>query len=240
MIIALVGQDSKFCLELKDLLQSQGHRVNLVPDLAKASSRLQDDPPHMIVIDGVPSVDDALELIRTLRSHQPTRGLPILRVDPKGTPKDVVKVLDAGADDFLVRPFNGQIFLARVRTLLRRQMWSGAIPAEAEPAVTRLSAAGLELRLVERLVFVDGNEVLLTRLEFDLLAYLMKHPDEVLKRETLLEAVWKYPESVETRTLAKHVETLRKKLDKAGGSIRTVHGVGYRFFGSDAAPRAAR
>jgi DNA-binding response OmpR family regulator len=235
VIIALVGQDSKFCLELQDLLQSQNHRVNLLPDLAKASSRLQSDPPHLVVIDGVPSVDDALELIRTLRSHQPTRELPVLRVDPRGSTKDVVKVLDAGADDFLVRPFNGDIFLARVRTLLRRQMWSGQLPAETEPAVTRLEAGGIDIRLVERLVFVDGAEVVLTRLEFDLLVHLMKHRDQVLKREEILEAVWKYPENVETRTLAKHIETLRKKLRDSGKQIRTVHGVGYRFIAADSA-----
>jgi len=229
MIVAVIGQDSKFCLQLQDLLQSQNHRVDLIPDIAKAAARLQKDPPHLAVIDGVPSLDDALEMIRTLRGHQPTRDLPILRVDPKGTTKDVVSVLDAGADDFLVRPFNGQIFLARVRTLLRRQMWSGALPAETTPAVTQLAEGGIEVRLVERLVFSDGREVMLTRLEFDLLAHLVKQKDRVLKREEILEAVWKYPENVETRTLAKHIETLRKKLGSAGKQIRTVHGVGYRF-----------
>lgn len=235
MIVAVVGQDSKFCLQLQDLLQSQNHRVDLLPDVAKASGRLQRDPPHLVVIDGVPSLDDAVELIRTMRGHQPTRELPILRVDQSGSTKDVVSVLDAGADDFLVRPFNGQIFLARVRTLLRRQMWSGVLAADTEPTVTVLGEGGIEIRLVERLVFLDGREVLLTRLEFDLLVHLMKRRDQVLQRQEILEAVWKYPDDVETRTLAKHVETLRKKLGNAGKQIRTVHGVGYRFLAESSA-----
>jgi DNA-binding response OmpR family regulator len=137
-----------------------------------------------------------------------------------------VACLDAGADDFIHRPFNPQIFLARVRTLLRRRLWSGALKEEP---VTRLEHGPLVVHLISRAVESSGQAVTLTRLEFDLLALLMKSPDKVFSRQDLLEAVWNYPGNVETRTLDKHVETLRKKLGAGGASIQTVHGVGYRF-----------
>jgi len=226
MIVAIVGEDSKFCLQLQDLLQTQNHTVILVSDIAKAFARLSSEPIHLVVMDGMPSKDSALELLRTLRAHKETRHLAVLAVDPKGTGKDVVEYLDTGADDFLARPFNGQIFLARVRTLLRRQLWSGTAPADT---VTHLESGDLVINLLERTVRVTGEEKLLTRLEFDLLSHLVRNKDRALERSAILDAVWKYPQGVETRTLDKHVETLRKKLAPAGKQIRTVHGVGYRF-----------
>ncbi|MBI5594494.1 MAG: response regulator transcription factor [Elusimicrobia bacterium] len=226
MIIAIVGQDSRFCMELQDVLQAQGHRVSLMPDCAKAAARLASEPPHLIVLDGLPSKEAAVDLLRTLRSNQSTRVLPILQVDPAGTMKDVVAILDAGADDYLAKPFNHDIFLARVRTLLRRSLWNGTLPAEPVTAVT---GGMVKVGLVDRTVNVGGAEVSLTRLEFDLLAFLVKNKDRVLKRVEILEAVWKYPQEVETRTLDKHVETLRRKLGEAGRCVRTIHGVGYRF-----------
>ncbi|MFH1724118.1 MAG: response regulator transcription factor [Elusimicrobiota bacterium] len=226
MLIAVVGQDSKFCLQLQDLLETQNHRVSLVPDVDHAFARLTADPVHLIVVDGLPSKDATLELIRTLRAHASTRQIPVLNVNPNGSAKEVVEVLDSGADDYLVKPFNGEIFLARVRTLLRRQIWTGTIQ---EDPVTKLECGDLHVHLVERVVRVAGEERALTRLEFDLLAYLVRNQGKVFKRVDLLEAVWKYPENIETRTLDKHIETLRKKLAPMGKCIRTVHGVGYRF-----------
>ena len=88
--------------------------------------------------------------------------------------------------------------------------------------------------VVDRILRADGSEIILTRLEFDLLAHMVRHRGEVLKRQELLEAVWKYPADVETRTLDKHVETLRRKLGPLGKRIRTVHGIGYRFMDPDA------
>lgn len=227
MNIAIVGNDSKFCLLLEELLEQQNHRVTLVPDVSKAMAKLQAERPQLIVIDGVPSHQAALELIRTLRGHAATQRLPVLVINPRAVTEDVVGLLDAGADDFLIKPFNGQIFLARVRALLRRQIWGGSV--QEEPTHTTLSGGPVEMRLVERAVYVEGEPASLTRLEFDLLAFLLKRKERVLTRQEILDAVWNYPEDVETRTLDKHVENLRRKLGEAGGSILTVHGVGYRF-----------
>ncbi|MDE2292599.1 MAG: response regulator transcription factor, partial [Elusimicrobia bacterium] len=198
-----------------------------------AAVRLAAEPGHLVVLDGVPGREDAVEFLRALRASPATRALPVLRVDPAGTTKDVVEVLDAGADDYLVKPFNGEIFLARVRTLLRRSLWSGHLSPEP---VAALSAGPVTVNVVERRVTVSGAEAPLTRLEFDLLTHLLKNKDRVLKRVEILEAVWKYPQEVETRTLDKHVETLRRKLGEGGRLIRTVHGVGYRLTDSASAP----
>ncbi|MBI4347807.1 MAG: response regulator transcription factor [Elusimicrobia bacterium] len=227
MHVAIVGNDSKFCLLLEELLEQQNHRVVLIADVAKASARLLAEQPQLVIIDGVPSRQAAEELVRSLRGHAATQRLPILVINPKAGPQDVVELLDAGADDFLIKPFHGQIFLARVRALLRRQIWGGAL--KEEPVRTTLSGGAVEVRLVERAVFVRGSPAPLTRLEFDLLAYLLRNKDRVLPRQELLDAVWNYPEDVETRTLDKHVENVRRKLGEAGVSIQTVHGVGYRF-----------
>lgn len=226
MNVAIVGNDSKSCLQLQDLLERQEYSVFLVSEPAKALSRLEKDPAHLVVVNGLPSKDAVLELVRTLRAHLALRSVPILVVDPKAGPLEVVGLLDAGSDDCLVKPFNGQIFLARVRTLLRRQIWNGA--AQEDP-VTVLRAGELTLKLVERTAALAGAELVLTRLEFDLLSYLVRNQDKALRRSEILEAVWKYPQGVETRTLDKHVETLRRKLGPVGDMIRTVHGVGYRF-----------
>ncbi len=227
MIVAIVGNDSKFCLLLEELLEQQNHRVILLSDVGKAMQRLLAEPPHLVVVDGVPSRQAAEEFVRSLRSHGSTQRLPVLVINPKASASDVVDLLDAGADDFLIKPFHGQIFLARVRALLRRQIWGGTL--KEEPVRTTLNAGPVEMRLVERAVSVHGNPAPLTRLEFDLLAYLLKNKDRVLPRQELLDAVWNYPEDVETRTLDKHVENVRRKLGDAGPGIQTVHGVGYRF-----------
>ena len=154
------------------------------------------------------------------------RRLPVLCVDPKSTASEGVSLLDAGADDVIHRPFQPPIFLARVRTLLRRVVWAGEAPEEI---VTVLVGGPIELRLVSRQAVISNKPVELTRLEFDLLAHLMRHQERAFKREELLAAVWNYPDGVETRTLDKHVESLRRKLGVAAPLLQTVHGVGYRF-----------
>ncbi|HAH07810.1 MAG TPA: hypothetical protein DCM05_15020 [Elusimicrobia bacterium] len=232
MTILLVGDDLSFCQHLRELLESQSHQV-VVSDPPKAVQAAVERRASLAVLSGAA----ALALVKTLRSQPETRQLPILQINPRGSATEVVEALDAGADDYLVKPFNGMIFLARVRTLLRRQIWAGML--KEEPAAV-LRSSGIVLRHVERTLSVAGQEILLTRLEFDLLSFFMRNKDKALKRTEILEAVWKYPEGVETRTLDKHVETLRRKLGSCGQSIRTVHGVGYRFTEEQAASPTSR
>lgn len=227
MFITIAAADAKFSSQLKVLLEEQNHRVSVLPWAPKVLQSLKAAPPHLLVLVQPPSRDAAMSLLHSVREDSEMRQMPILCVSPKASAPDGVAALDAGADDFINRPFNPQIFLARVRTLLRRRIWSGDL--EEEDTVTSLRCGPLEMKLVSRQVSVDGEPVPLTRLEFDLLAFLLRHIDRVFKREELLEAVWNYPQNIETRTLDKHVETLRRKLGSCGPFIQTVHGVGYRL-----------
>ena len=233
MFITVAGRDRKFCAQLESLLQGQNHKVTLLPSLAEVRGALQSLPPHLLVVAPEGDGGEACGLVKSIRDDQGLRKLPILCVNPQGRSSDGVGYLDAGADDFINRPFNGQIFLARVRTLLRRRIWSGDLE---EDEVTSLRCGSLLMNLVSRQALLGGIPVVLTRLEFDLLAYLARRPDTAFKREELLESVWNYPVDIATRTLDKHVETLRRKLGSFGTAIQTVHGVGYRLLPPASAP----
>lgn len=226
MFITLAGDDDKFCEELKALLLSQNHKVTVVRPLARAPLSLRDFAPHLLVVVPSAGAQSPGPLLEAIRSDAGLRQLPILCINPKGGSAEGVGYLDAGADDFINRPFNPQIFLARVRTLLRRRVWAGDLEEEE---VTVLSCGRLTMRLLSRQATLGGASLSLTRLEFDLLAFLVRKRDQVFKRSEILESVWNYPQEVATRTLDKHVETLRRKLGSFGGAIETVHGVGYRL-----------
>lgn len=224
MIIAVAADDAKFRAQLSELLAGQGHRVQAIASLGEALETVKSSRPNILIV--AHSGSDTASFLKRLRESPDQRRLPVLCVDPKAGSSEGVALLDAGADDVIHRPFQPPIFLARVRTLLRRVVWSGEAPEET---VTLLTGGPIVLKLVSRQALVSGKPVELTRLEFDLLAFVMKHPDRAFKRDELLTAVWNYPGTVETRTLDKHVESLRRKMGESSALLQTVHGVGYRF-----------
>ncbi len=233
MLIAVAAGDPRFLAQLTGLLESSGHKVVEAQARPEALADLRAAAPHLLVVASAAD-GGAAAFIRALRAQPDMRLLPVLCVDPRAGSSDSVALLDAGADDAITRPFQPPIFLARVRTLLRRVVWAGDAPEET---VTVLTGGPIELKLVSRQALVVGKAVVLTRLEFDLLAHLLKHPDRAFKRDELLAAVWNYPGNVETRTLDKHVESLRRKVGSCAPLIQTVHGVGYRFNPGDAVRR---
>lgn len=232
MLVAVAAADAKFRAQLVALLSSQGHRVAEAGTPAEALALARTARPQLMVVSCGGS-DQAPQFLKSLRAEPTLRRLPVLCVDPRAGAGEAVALLDAGADDAITRPFQPPVFLARVRTLLRRAVWAGEAPAE-DP-VTALHVGPVELRLLSRQCLAGGRPVELTRLEFELLSQLLRYPDRAFKREELLTAVWNYPGNVETRTLDKHVESLRRKLGASGELLQTVHGVGYRF-----SPPAAR
>ncbi|MDD5630053.1 MAG: response regulator transcription factor [Elusimicrobia bacterium] len=226
MFISIAGDDRKFCSQLQALLVGQDHKVTMLASLEHVVESLQGLVPHLLVVAPEGDSDSAARLLKSIRDDAGLRRLPVLCVNPQGGSAAGVGYLDAGADDFINRPFNGQIFLARVRSLLRRRIWNGDLE---EDEVTSLRCGPLVMNLVSRQTLLAGQPVVLTRLGFDLLAFLVRRPNEVFKRELILETVWNYPVDVATRTLDKHVETLRRKLGAFGSAVQTVHGVGYRL-----------
>jgi len=226
LFITIAGDEDKFCSQLEGLLSAQNHKVSVVVPLKRLREALQGLPPHLLVVAPAAGSEGVPALLKSIREEAGLRKLLILCINPQGASPEGVGYLDAGADDFINRPLNTHIFLARVRTLLRRRVWNGDLE---EDEIAFLNCGPLAMKLVSRQATLSGKPLVLTRLEFDLLAFLLRNAEKAFKREDILQSVWNYPQGVATRTLDKHVETLRRKLGSFGAAIATVHGVGYRL-----------
>lgn len=177
--------------------------------------------PQLILLDIMLPGMDGLEILRYLRGHSATADIPVVMTTAKGTEFDKVLGLDAGADDYLVKPFGMMEMVSRVKAVLRR-----TAPKEPE---AELVMGCLRLNLSEHTVRVDGSRVDLTLKEFELLRLFLSHPGQVFSRDQLMERIWGTEFYGETRTVDVHIGTLRTKLGEAGSYIRTVRGVGYRM-----------
>ena len=192
------------------------------------------EPPDAVLLDIMLPGDDGLVLLQALRGNAATENLPVMMLTAKGTEFDKVVGLDAGADDYLAKPFGMMELISRVNALLRRasRPSQGAAKEVAEPS-DLMAVGAIKLSPSARTVVANGREVNLTRKEFDLLRTLMENKGRVLTREQLLEQVWGVSFVGETRTVDMHVKTLRRKLAEAApGSeeaVATVRGVGYRL-----------
>jgi DNA-binding response OmpR family regulator len=184
--------------------------------------------PELILLDlNLPGLN-GLEVCRLLRSRTATKAIPIIMVTARTTESDRVMGLDAGADDYITKPFSLRELAARVRAVLRRghpKPTNGN--GESEGFVYRGKHLLADFDAVA--VSVDGAAIRLTRREFELLRYLVENRNRVLSRDRLLERVWGYDRLVETRSVDVHVGRLRGKLGVAGRQIETVVGLGYRF-----------
>lgn len=188
--------------------------------------------PDVVLLDIMLPGMDGLEILRILRSDPATKHLPIMMLTAKGAELDKAIGLDAGADDYLAKPFGMVELLARVRALMRRSRTPAVAPEE------RMALGPVMLDAASREALVDGKRLALTKKEFDLLRMLMANAGHVLSRAQLLEGVWGMAFPGGTRTVDVHVQTLRQKLGKAhagaDGLIATVRGSGYRVDAPDA------
>lgn len=192
-------------------------------------SRLQSGESFdLVVLDWMLPGMSGLELLRKLGTD-PTRA-PVLMVTARADTADVVLGLEAGADDYIIKPFEIPVFLARVRALLRR---AGAQKAAGGAPARRFRVGGLSLDLDRHEVQCGGQEVQLTPSEFKLLAALMTHRGRVLSRERLIELIQGEGVSVVDRAIDTHVFGLRKKLGPCAEVIETIRGVGYRVLPED-------
>lgn len=183
----------------------------------KAAAR---ELPELVLLDIMLPEEDGVAVLRRLRAGEATRDIPVIMLTALGDEFDTVRGLDAGADDYVSKPFGMMELLARVRACLRRR--NG--PA---PLLRRMGP--LELDRERREARVNGSPVALTRKEYELLRLFMDHPRAAFEREQVLERVWGYAYGGETRTGDVHVRTLRQKLGAAASCIETVRGVGYRL-----------
>ena len=167
--------------------------------------------------------EDGMELLRKLKASKKTREIPVIMVTAKGAEYDKVKGLDAGADDYVTKPFGMMELISRIKAVLRRSA-NGSISGE-----DAFEIGEIRLNPKKHEVTVHGEVVNLTLKEYELLKRLMKNSNIVLTRDQLLEDIWGYDFDGETRTVDVHVRTLRQKLGDAGEQIETVRGVGYRM-----------
>ena len=208
-------------------LEAHGLRHMAVETAHAAIAAASSQAPSIVLLDlGLPDMDG----VKVVESVRAWSGMPIIVVSARSEDADKIRALDAGADDYLAKPFGMMELISRVNALLRRasRPSQGAAEEVAEPS-DLMAVGAIKLSPSARTVMADGREVNLTRKEFDLLRTLMENKGRVLTREQLLEQVWGVSFVGETRTVDMHIRTLRQKLGAYGEKIETVRGVGYRM-----------
>jgi DNA-binding response OmpR family regulator len=228
--ILIVEDDENLRVVLRDNLEEEGYRVADAASAAAASAALAGDRFDLVVLDVMLPDGDGYALCRRLRAAG--HGARVLMLTARALEDDLVTGLDAGADDYLVKPYRLRELMARVRALLRR----GVEPAPATPELLRCGEYRIDLRARE-VVAAGGATVTLTRTEFDLLAFFLRHPGRAVPREEILSAVWGNGIAVDDHTVDNFVSQLKRKLGPSV-PIRTIRGVGYRLDLPAANPRA--
>jgi two-component system, OmpR family, response regulator MprA len=223
--VLVVDDDASITAFLKRALAYEGYQVETAADGQTALASARDNPPDLVILDIMLPGLNGVEVLRRLRGgERDTGSLPILMLTARDEVSDRVAGLDAGADDYLVKPFALEELTARIRALLRRR----------EPETQRfLRFADLSVDTASREVLRAERPIQLTTKEYELLVFFMRHPRQVLTREQLLERVWGIDFEAETHVLEVYVGYLRNKLENAPGGavssrlIHTVRGVGY-------------
>ena len=177
--------------------------------------------PELILLDIMLPGEDGMAILKKMKNNKKTKDIPVIMVTAKGTEYDKVSGLDAGADDYVTKPFGMMELVSRIKAVLRR--------TKKKEEIEVLKAGSIVLNEMNHEVLVDGAHVSLTLKEYEMLKRLMHNKGIVLTRDRLLEEIWGYDFDGETRTVDVHIRTLRQKLGKAGEEIETVRGVGYRI-----------
>jgi two-component system response regulator MprA len=216
--ILVVDDDGAITTALQRALSFEGYAVETAHDGEEGLRKARDAAPDLVILDLLMPGLDGFEVCRRLRAADDT---PILILTARDEVADRVRGLDLGADDYLVKPFASDELLARVRALLRRR--------EPKERSAVLRFADLTVDAGARSVRRGPREIPLSAKEFDLLAYLARHPRQVLTREQLLDAVWGYQFDGESNVLDVYVGYVRQKLEANGEArlIHTIRGVGY-------------
>jgi DNA-binding response OmpR family regulator len=219
MYILVVEDERRLAQIVRRVLEEEGHTVDLAYDGEEGLAIASDGSHDVIVLDILLPAMDGLEVCRTLRRNRV--DTPVLLLTALSEIEDRVRGLDAGADDYLAKPFAFQELLARIRALGRRKVQA------REP--TRLEVDGLSLDLRRRRAERDGRIIELSPKEFSLLEFLMRNEGRVITRTQMLDHVWGYDYATDSNLVDVYMAYLRRKVDRADDSklIRTVRGVGY-------------
>lgn len=221
--IVVVEDEPVIAGAVADRLRAAGYEVHIAGDGPAGVELVQRTSPDLVVLDVMLPGFDGHEVCRRIQAQ---RAVPVLMLTARSAEADLLAGLEVGADDYLAKPFSPRELVARVKNVLKRAN-GGRVDRHV------LEVAGLTLNRKSREVVVNDTPVDLTQREFDLLAFLMEHPEEVITREVLLEHVWGYTFG-DTSTVTVHVRRLREKIEPEPSTptyVQTVWGVGYKFGG---------
>ena len=202
-------------------LETTGFSARGMANSKELKDALKEELPDLILLDIMLPGEDGYSILERLKASSETKNIPVIMVTAKEAEYDKVRGLEAGADDYITKPFGMMEFVARVKAVLRR--------CSRQEEDNELKCDDLSLSVGRHKVCWKEEKVELTRKEFELLQYLMENKGLVMTRNQILCHVWGYDFDGETRTVDVHVRTLRQKLGEAGNLIETVRGVGYRI-----------
>ena len=225
-LIYAVDDDEPIRELLEKNMKKQGYFIKTFPEGESFLSTLERELPDIVLMDWMLPGRDGVEICKIMRSQMKTRNIPIVMLTARDTEIDTVLGLEAGADDYIAKPFSVRTLCARIRTIFTRMDRWKEINGE-RPV---LEASGIRIDIPARTVWRDGAEIQLRRKEFELLLLLLRAAGRVLTREYLLDTVWGVDYEGSTRTVDMHILQIRKRLyEGEEGNIETLRGVGYRF-----------
>jgi len=221
--IMLVEDEAPIREMLKIVLEQSGFVVTEAEDFDIALEKMVEPYPDLVLLDWMLPGGSGVQLARKFKEHKFTRDIPIIMLTARGEEEDKIRGLDAGADDYITKPFSPKELVARIKAVMRRVTPT----AKEEP----ISFSGLVLDPISHRVSANGDSVEMGPTEFKLLHFFMTHAERVYSREQLLDNVWGTNVYVEDRTVDVHIRRLRKAIDLHGHDkmIQTVRGSGYRF-----------
>ena len=221
--ILVVDDESDVTELLEYKLEQEGYRVATLNDPLACIAKVREFEPDLMLLDIMMPELSGIQLCRIIRADSSMKDIPIIFLSARGEVEDRIKGLEAGAEDYISKPFNTNELLLRTSKMLRRS------DSLSEPAgQSRIEIAGVVIDEDLHQLTVDGKNVILTATEFRLLMLLMERKGRVQTRDHLLVNVWQYDTDIETRTVDTHIRRVREKLGQHAHMIETVRGVGYR------------
>lgn len=203
-------------------LQSHGYECSCFERPSDFWKSIENYIPDLILLDIMLPEEDGITILKKLRYSSQFKSIPTIMLTAKDTEFDVVTGLDAGADDYITKPFGMMALISRIKAVLRRY-------EKTKESSEILELGNLKVDISKHSVFVKDRQIFLTVKEFDLLTLLLQNHGKVMTREQILDSVWKIDVDIESRTVDVHIKTLRQKLEDAGELIETVRGVGYKI-----------
>lgn len=224
MMIYIVEDDADIREMESYALKNSGFSVREFSCGKNMLESLHQKLPELILLDIMLPEEDGLKVLSKLKGDAKYKDIPVMMITAKTTEMDKVRGLDAGADDYLCKPFGIMEFVSRAKALIRR-----ASSVSAKGDTDLLSFGGISLNDRSHTVTSHGEVCELTYKEYELLKLFMQNPDIVFSREKIMDIVWGFDYEGESRTVDMHIKTLRKKLGDEGSAIKTVRGVGYKL-----------